>query len=152
MVARVATKFGKSKGPFAGTMLARACGLTPDSRYRPGAAGLVGRTGHRKNPGDVGPPLSGPGTLTVGPARKARSFSSRRRSTSGEDSARNWYGLALAHWRLGRFEEAGRWIEKAENWMIAERVRVCRSKTHPSPPIYITDWLETEVLRREAAR
>jgi hypothetical protein len=69
---------------------------------------------------------------------------------AGEDSPRNWIGLALAHSGLGQLDEAGRWYDKAARWMASKESEFSDRNAHPAPPTYITDWLEAQVLRREA--
>ena len=70
---------------------------------------------------------------------------------AGDDNVRNWYALAIAHIRLGRLDSSSQWLDKAESWMDQKESAFADRTLHPSPPIYVTDWLETLVLRREAA-
>jgi tetratricopeptide (TPR) repeat protein len=62
----------------------------------------------------------------------------------------NYYGLALAHHRLGHTDEARRWLEKAEAW-FTQLAEVSTVEATSFPPDYhVVDWLEAQVLRREA--
>ena len=61
----------------------------------------------------------------------------------------NWVWLALAQQRLGKTEEARRWLGKAQNWLDQYRDGI--------PPnadaefgLHLHNWLEANVLRREA--
>jgi tetratricopeptide (TPR) repeat protein len=58
----------------------------------------------------------------------------------------NWFGLALVHHRLGHPDEARRCLDKGIQWLERERPR------SPEQPVNVhaMDWLEAEVLRREA--
>jgi len=62
----------------------------------------------------------------------------------------NWPMLAVAHHRLGHREEARKWLDKTARWSdrvageLAKKTVVFPEKVHPA------DWLEFEVLRREA--
>ncbi len=148
--ARVAEKFKMTKGPFVGTMLVRACGLSTEptaehARLVSWAEQAVAKL--PKAPSSLH--SLGLALLRSGQPEKALTQFQASIDT-GEDSARNWYGLALAHSRLGRLEEAGRWIDKADSWMVRKKSEFADRKEHLSPPIYIADWLETEILRREA--
>ncbi len=58
----------------------------------------------------------------------------------------NWFGLALVHHRLGHPAEARRCLDKGIQWLDRERPR---SPEQPAN-IHPMDWLEAEVLRREA--
>jgi hypothetical protein len=56
----------------------------------------------------------------------------------------NWFGLSLAHHRLGHAAEARQCLQKS--------IDLLRGGTQKGPPIgaRATDWLEAELLRREA--
>ena len=128
-------------------MLARACGLTPNSGIDPARLVFWAQQAIAKNPKDswtlhsLGLALLRADQLDQALMRFQASID------AGEDTARNWCGLALTLWRLGRFEEAGRWIEKADDWIVRIESEFADRKTHPSPPIYIPYWLETKILR-----
>jgi tetratricopeptide (TPR) repeat protein/tRNA A-37 threonylcarbamoyl transferase component Bud32 len=58
----------------------------------------------------------------------------------------NWFGLALVHHRLGHPDEARQYLDKGVQWL--------KRYGPPGPgrpaKIYPIDWLEAQVLRREA--
>jgi tetratricopeptide (TPR) repeat protein len=68
----------------------------------------------------------------------------------------NAFGLALAHHRLGRPEEARRWLDRAERWLsaldrtyAADGPRVLTGQ--PQVPLSFEFWVYAQLLRREAA-
>src|SRR5262249_14832598 len=61
----------------------------------------------------------------------------------------NWLWLALAHRRLGKAEEAHRWLSKAQAWLDQYRDGIpARAEEKLGLPLH--HWLEAHVLRREA--
>lgn len=58
----------------------------------------------------------------------------------------NWFGLALVHHQLGHADEARRCLDKGVEWL--------RRQGPPSPErpenLLAQDWLEAQLLRREA--
>jgi tetratricopeptide (TPR) repeat protein len=61
----------------------------------------------------------------------------------------NWLWLALAHQRLGKPEEARRWLGKAQDWLDHYRDGMPAS-AHQKFGLDMHNWLEAHVLRREA--
>jgi hypothetical protein len=59
----------------------------------------------------------------------------------------NWVWLALAHQRLGKAEEAGRWLSKAQAWLDQYREGM---PARAELGLDRHNWLEAHVLRREA--
>jgi tetratricopeptide (TPR) repeat protein len=60
----------------------------------------------------------------------------------------NWLWLAIAHKQLGQPEEARRWLGKATNWLNQQGGRMPRDT--PALRAHLHNWLEAQVLRREA--
>jgi tetratricopeptide (TPR) repeat protein len=58
----------------------------------------------------------------------------------------NWFGLALAHHRLGNPDRARQCLDQAAQWLEREAPR---GRGRPAN-IHPTDWLEAQLLRREA--
>jgi tetratricopeptide (TPR) repeat protein len=58
----------------------------------------------------------------------------------------NWFGLALVHHRLGHPDEARRCLDKGSQWLERE------GPPGPERPAKLQpqDWLEAQLLRREA--
>jgi hypothetical protein len=61
----------------------------------------------------------------------------------------NWLWLALANERLGKAEEARRWLEKAQAWLDQYRDRM-PARADEESGLDLHNWLEAHVLRREA--
>jgi serine/threonine protein kinase/tetratricopeptide (TPR) repeat protein len=75
--------------------------------------------------------------------------SSILRDPSWPGNQLNWCALALAHHRLGRMDEARNWYDQAKIVMVSN---ARRASTEPVPPpnFYMIDYLEGQVLLREA--
>ncbi|HVS36217.1 MAG TPA: hypothetical protein VMS17_11600 [Gemmataceae bacterium] len=61
----------------------------------------------------------------------------------------NWLWLALTNQRLGRSEEARRWLGKAQAWLDQYGDRMPAS-AEAEVGLHLHNWLEAHVLRREA--
>jgi serine/threonine protein kinase/Flp pilus assembly protein TadD len=63
----------------------------------------------------------------------------------------NWLLLALAYQRLGQPEDARPWLDKASAWQ-QRAIRGSSPKGEPPTPpdVHLSDWLEFQVLWREA--
>jgi tetratricopeptide (TPR) repeat protein len=61
----------------------------------------------------------------------------------------NWLWLALANQRLGKPEEARRWLDKATAWLDQYRDGM-PARADEEVGLDMHNWLEANVLRREA--
>ena len=61
----------------------------------------------------------------------------------------NWLWLALANQRLGKGEEARRWLNKAQTWLDQYRDGM-PARAEEEFGLHLHNWLEAHVLRREA--
>jgi tetratricopeptide (TPR) repeat protein/tRNA A-37 threonylcarbamoyl transferase component Bud32 len=61
----------------------------------------------------------------------------------------NWLWLALADQRLGKTDEARRWLEKAQKWLDQFRDGM-PADAETEYGLHLHNWLEANVLRREA--
>jgi tetratricopeptide (TPR) repeat protein len=61
----------------------------------------------------------------------------------------NWLWLALANERLGKAEEARRWLVKAQAWLDRYRDGM-PARAEEELGLHLHNWLEALVLRREA--
>jgi tetratricopeptide (TPR) repeat protein len=61
----------------------------------------------------------------------------------------NWLWLALAKYRLGKTEEARRWLDKAAKWLDQLKDGMTAS-SEGTLGLHLHNWLEAHVLRREA--
>ena len=61
----------------------------------------------------------------------------------------NWLWLALAHQRLGKTEEARRWLDKAQAW-LDQYGDGMPARAEAEFGLHLHNWLEAHVLLREA--
>jgi tetratricopeptide (TPR) repeat protein len=61
----------------------------------------------------------------------------------------NWLWLALAHQRLGKAEEARRWLSEAQAW-LDQYGDGMPARADEELGLHLHNWLEAHVLRREA--
>jgi hypothetical protein len=61
----------------------------------------------------------------------------------------NWLWLALGNQRLGKSEEARRWLVKAQAWLDQYRDGM-PARADEELGLHLHNWLEAHVLRREA--
>jgi tetratricopeptide (TPR) repeat protein len=61
----------------------------------------------------------------------------------------NWLWLSLANQRLGKTEEARRWLSKAQAWLDQYRDGM-PARAEEELGLHFHNWLEAHVLRREA--
>jgi hypothetical protein len=61
----------------------------------------------------------------------------------------NWLWLALADHRLGRTEDARRWLDKAQAWLDQYRDGM-PDRAEQQFGLDLHNWLEAHALRREA--
>jgi hypothetical protein len=59
------------------------------------------------------------------------------------------YKNALANQRLGKIEEARRWLGKAQSWLDQYRDGIS-ARAEEKLGVHFHNWLEAHVLRREA--
>ena len=65
----------------------------------------------------------------------------------------NWLRLALAHQKLGKIDEARRWLDRANSWLDEQGDRMPIELPFTGPPwmgLHLHNWLEAHVLRRAA--
>jgi serine/threonine-protein kinase len=61
----------------------------------------------------------------------------------------NWLWLALAHQKMGKLDEARRWLDKAVNWLDQQAGQM--PVETPEMGSHRLNWLEAHVLQKEAA-
>jgi hypothetical protein len=61
----------------------------------------------------------------------------------------NWYATAIAHHRLGRKDEAARWLKRADDWLARIDQDPLRF-SEPAWKFWLGDYLDAKVLGREA--
>jgi tetratricopeptide (TPR) repeat protein/tRNA A-37 threonylcarbamoyl transferase component Bud32 len=142
---------GKPDGPRA-YHIARACTLAPDAVTDPALPGHLAATELHANANQFWS-LTEQGALAYRAGRFEESVplfeQSLAANTQPGAAVVNWVWLALANQRLGKTDEARRWLGKAQNWL---------DQFHDGVPpnaeaefgLHLHNWLEANVLRREA--
>src|SRR5207249_238720 len=142
---------GKDGGPRA-YHVARACTLAPDAVVD---AALPGRIAESELQGAATQfwSLTEQGALAYRAGRFEEAvplFEHSLQANSQPGAAVvNWLWLALANQRLGKTDDARRWLNKAQTWLD--------QYPEGTPPgaeqelgLHLHNWLEAQVLRREA--
>ena len=149
--AHMAERRGKPRGPRA-YHVARACTLGPDAVAD---AALPGRLAEKElqNSARQFWSLTEQGALAYRAGRFHESvplFEQSLRANSKPGAAvLNWLWLALANHRLGKTEEARRWLDKAQAW-LDQFGDGMPAGAEQEFGLHFHNWLEAHVLRREA--
>jgi tetratricopeptide (TPR) repeat protein len=142
---------GKAGGPRS-YHVARACTLAPDAVAE---ASLPGRLAEKELQDGAREfwSLTEQGALAyrAGRFQQAVPFfeQSLRADTKSGRAVLNWLWLALASQRLGKTEEARRWLSKAQAWLAQYRDGM-PARADAEFGLHFHNWLEACVLRREA--
>jgi tetratricopeptide (TPR) repeat protein len=141
--------FGKPGGPRA-YHIARACTLAPEAD-----AALPGRLAATELQANAKQfwSLTEQGALAYRAGRFEESvplFEQSIKANSQPGAAIvNWLWLALANQRLGKSDEARRWLSKAQTWLDQYREGM-PPRAEQNLGLHLHNWLEANVLRREA--
>jgi tetratricopeptide (TPR) repeat protein len=131
---------------------ARACTLAPDSVAD---AARPGQLADKELTDSAGAfwSLTEQGALAyrAGDFAQAVPLFERSLRADGKDGRAvvNWLWLALAHHRLGKTEEARRWLVKAQAW-LGQYGDGMPGGAEEELGLHLHNWLEAHVLRREA--
>ena len=149
--ARMIERCGKTGGPRS-YQLARTCTLAPDAVAD---ASLPGRLAEKelKDSGREFWSLTEQGALAyrAGRFQEAVPFfeQSLKANPRPGNAVLNWLWLALANHRLGKADEARRWLNKAQSWLDQYRDGM-PARAEEELGLHLHNWLEAHVLRREA--
>jgi tetratricopeptide (TPR) repeat protein len=149
--AHMIERCGEDGGPRA-YHVARACTLAPDAVAE---ASLPGRLAEKELQGSAREFWStteqGALAYRAGRFQQAVAFfeQSLRADPKSGRAVLNWLWLALAYQRLGKAEEARRWLEKAQAWLDKYRDGM-PARAEDESGLHFHNWLEAHVLRREA--
>jgi tetratricopeptide (TPR) repeat protein len=144
-------KCGKSGGPRA-YHVARACTLAPDAVAD---AALPSRLAEKELQqfGREFWSLTERGALAYRAGRFQDSMPLFEQSLRADHkvgrAVLNWLWLALAQQRVGKAEEAHRWLDKATAWLDQFREGM-PDRAEEDQGLHLHNWLEASVLRREA--
>jgi tetratricopeptide (TPR) repeat protein len=149
--ARLIEQCGKAGGPRA-YHVARACTLVPDAVAD---AALAGRLAEKELQDDAGEfwSLTEQGALAYRAGRFQEAVPLFEQSLRADPmlgrAVLNWLWLALANQRLGKAEEARRWLDKAQAWLDHYGDGM-PARADEELGLHLHNWLEGHVLRREA--
>jgi Tfp pilus assembly protein PilF len=139
---------GETRDPFTAFVLARICGLAPGAAADPERA-----VGWGKQAVASGPKIAwylhalALAHLRAGQHRRAiKQFEASLQEDWQGAQVLNELGLALAYQKRGDTKKARDWLDKA----VRSLNRLKPSSAKKPVTIPATDWLEAEVLRREA--
>jgi serine/threonine-protein kinase len=149
--ARMIEASGKAGGPRA-YLVTRACTLAPDAVAE---ASLPGRLAEKELQGSGREfwSLTEQGALAYRAGRFQQSVPLFEQSLQADArpgrAVINWLWLALAQERLGKAEEARRWLDKAQAW-LDQYGDGLPARADEELGLHLHNWLEAHVLRREA--
>jgi tetratricopeptide (TPR) repeat protein len=138
-----------ARGPY---HVARACTLAPDAVAE---ASLAGRLAEKELQASTRAfwSLTEQGALAYRAGRFQQVVPLFEQSLEAEHKSGravlNWLWLALANQRLGKAEEARRWLEKAQAW-LDQYPDGMPARAEEELRLHYHNWLEAHVLRREA--
>jgi serine/threonine-protein kinase len=132
--------------------MARACTLAPDAVADAAQPGRLAEAELKNYAGQFWA-LTEQGALHYRAGRfpeAAAAFErSLRASARPGQAVLNWLWLALAQHRLGKAEEARRWLDKASEWLDQYRDGL-PARAEGELGLHLHNWLEAHVLCREA--
>ena len=149
--ARMIERCGKAGGPRS-YHVARTCTLAPDAVAD---ASLPGRLAEKelKDSAREFWSLTEQGALAYRAGRFQQAVPFFEQSLQADPrpgrAVLNWLWLALAKQRLGKAEEARRWLNKAQAW-LDQYPDGMPARAEEEFGLHLHNWLEAHVLRREA--
>jgi serine/threonine-protein kinase len=149
--ARMIERCGKDEGPRA-YHVARACTLAPDAVADASMPGRLAEKELQRFAEEFWS-LTEQGALAYRTGRYQEAVPLFEKSLRADPKAGkavlNWLWLALAHQRLGKSEEARRWLGKATTWLEQYHDGM-PNRAEEELGLHLHNWLEANVLRREA--
>ena len=142
---------GKDEGPRA-YHVARACTLAPDAVADAPLPGRLAEKELRESAREFWS-LTEQGALAYRHSRYQEAVSFFEQSLQADSkpgrAVVNWIWLALAHQRVGKTEDARRWLDKAKTW-LDQFGDGMPSNAEAEFALHFHNWLEAHVLLREA--
>jgi eukaryotic-like serine/threonine-protein kinase len=149
--ARMVERCGKASNLRA-YHVARACTLAPDAVAEASLPGRLAETELKANAREFWS-LSEQGALHYRAGRFPEAVALFEQSLRADPmpgkAVLNWLWLALAQQRLGKSEEASRWLDKATAW-LDQYGDGMPARAEEELGLHLHNWLEAHVLRREA--
>jgi serine/threonine-protein kinase len=139
------------KWPMRGYLVARACTLAPDSVDDPTQPEKLAAFELGGNPNAFWALTARAAShYRTGQFREAVWLAKASLSADGRPGRAllNWLWLALAYQKLGKTDEARRWLDKAAGWLDQQEGRMPLNTS--SMGMHRLTWLEAHVLRQEA--
>ena len=134
------------KDPFEAYVLARSCAMVRKSRIEPARAVQWANRAVASNPYPWCFHVLGLAQYRAGQFDEALQSFTKANVKSWPYSELNWFGLALVHHRLGHPDDARQCLDNGIQWLERE------GPPSPELPAKLLpqDWLEAQLLRREA--
>jgi eukaryotic-like serine/threonine-protein kinase len=149
--ARMIEHYGKAGDPRS-YHVARTCTLAPDAVADPSLPGRLAEK-ELKDSGREFWSLTEQGALAYRAGRFQEAVPLFEQSLQANprpgNGVLNWLWLALTNQRLGKGEEARRWLNKARAWLDQYRDGM-PARAEEEFGLHLHNWLEAHVLRREA--
>src|SRR5262249_16465781 len=137
--------------PLRPYLAARACTLAPNSADDPARPANLSRNELQQS-GTEGWSLTEQAALQVRAGRAGEAVPLLERSLMGDGrrgrAVLNWLWLALAYQKLGKAEEAQRWLDRAAGWLDQQGDRMPLDTSVTG--LHRHNWLEANVLQQEA--
>jgi tetratricopeptide (TPR) repeat protein len=149
--AHMVERSGKT-GALRAYLVARACTLAPDAVAEASLPGCLAEKELKKSAGEFWS-LTEQGALAYRAGRYQEAVPFFEQSLQADSkpgrAVLNWLWLALANQRLGKPEEARRWLDKAQAWLDQYKDGM-PARAEEELGLHFHNWLEAHVLRREA--
>jgi serine/threonine protein kinase/WD40 repeat protein/tetratricopeptide (TPR) repeat protein len=136
----------QTKAPYEAYILARSCAMARKCPVDPAQAVQWASQAVASEPRSWSFHVLGLAQFRAGQVEQALQSFTKANVKAWRYSELNWFGLALVHHRLGHPDEARRWFDKGVQWLERE------GPLGPGQPAKLLpqDWLEAQILRREA--
>jgi serine/threonine-protein kinase len=138
-------------GPMRPYLVARACTLAPDSTADPSQPLRLSANELAARDADFWA-LTEQAALHFRTGQPKETILRAERSLTADGrpgrAVLNWLWLALAYQKVGKPEEARRWLDRAANWLEQQGGQMPRESRMMGSHLH--NWLEAHVLRQEA--
>jgi WD40 repeat protein/tRNA A-37 threonylcarbamoyl transferase component Bud32 len=147
--ARALARHATSKDPNVAFFVARVCVLAPGGIADPAQAVRLARRAVDAGPTAWNRHALGLAHYRAGQYEEAVARFNESLTSPGWYPVVNWLGLALAQHRLGKKQEAQKWLDQAADWLDRAAWQMPPTAAVPGE-LNVNEWLEALLLRREA--